>query len=129
MQHLPGKSIGAQQGALAFADLGDVLLIHFRRNAERLWFANPKQGRGGIHNLPYLCIAAQDQTGGGCSHHVIIKPALRRISRGAHLGIQFFVMLDQIGQTVKLGGLRGPFNLPARRAAGFDEDELRALEP
>jgi len=25
--------------------------------------------------------------------------------------------------------LRGPFNLPARRAAGFDEDELRALEP
>ena len=25
--------------------------------------------------------------------------------------------------------LHGPFNLPARRAAGFDEDELRALEP
>jgi len=25
--------------------------------------------------------------------------------------------------------LRGPFNLPARRAAGFDEDELRALGP
>jgi uncharacterized ferritin-like protein (DUF455 family) len=25
--------------------------------------------------------------------------------------------------------LRGPFNLAARRAAGFDEDELRALDP
>ena len=25
--------------------------------------------------------------------------------------------------------LRGPFNLPARRAAGFDEDEIRALGP
>jgi uncharacterized ferritin-like protein (DUF455 family) len=24
--------------------------------------------------------------------------------------------------------LRGPFNLPARRAAGFDEAELRALQ-
>jgi len=28
---------------------------------------------------------------------------------------------------VTLGQLRGPFNLEARRAAGFDEEELAAL--
>jgi hypothetical protein len=83
-KHLPGKSIGAQQGALAFADLGDVFLIHFGGDPQRLWLANPKQGRGGIHNLAHLGITAQNEASRGRAHNVIIQPALRCISRSAY---------------------------------------------
>jgi uncharacterized ferritin-like protein (DUF455 family) len=37
------------------------------------------------------------------------------------------VYFDLIGQYIK-GGVRGPFNLPARRLAGFSEGELERLE-
>ena len=35
----------------------------------------------------------------------------------------------ELARTYSAPVLRGPFNLMARRAAGFDEAELRALEP
>jgi hypothetical protein len=81
---LPREGISAQQGALTFADLGNVFLIHFRGDAERLWFANPEKCGGGIHNLSHLGIAAQYQPGRGRAHNVIIQPALRGISHGAY---------------------------------------------
>lgn len=46
----------------------------------------------------------------------------------AERGLEPITTYQRLAEQYRAPKLRGPFNLPARRAAGFDEEELAALE-
>lgn len=46
----------------------------------------------------------------------------------AQRGLDIIVTYAEMARQYKAPALRGPFNLAARKAAGFDDDELRALQ-
>ncbi|AMG89666.1 ferritin-like domain-containing protein [Bordetella bronchiseptica] len=80
-------------------------------------------------------LAAAGDADGAAILEIILRDEIGHVAIGNHWYKALCAQrgLDPVAQYAQLASrygaprLRGPFNLEARRAAGFDEDELRAL--
>lgn len=80
-------------------------------------------------------LAAAGDADGAAILEIILRDEIGHVAIGNHWykALCAQLALDPVAQYAQLASrygaprLRGPFNLEARRAAGFDEDELRAL--